>query len=107
MQLAELRDTLGNTRLRTRHNFGKGGVHVGEGNAGPRKIVLGMRHYFSPRLVERRRLAIDLPAPQKRCCIGQIEQGRRVRHGGPYRILIQGVGALGLAARQFEQRKVP
>jgi hypothetical protein len=64
-QLAELRDARGERRILARNGLGKRGMDIGEMDAGAREMVLGVRDHLVPRFVERRRFAIDPPAPQE------------------------------------------
>src|SRR5207253_1606651 len=73
-QLAELRDARCKRGVVAAGGFGQRRMHIGERDAGAREISRGMRHDLAPCIVEWRHLAVDLPAPQERCRIGQIEQ---------------------------------
>src|SRR6516225_11802391 len=50
--------------------FGEGGVKIGKGEAGVRKMPPRMRSDLGPCLVERRGHVIEAPAPKKRCRVG-------------------------------------
>jgi hypothetical protein len=77
-QLAELRDARCKRGVVAAGGFGQRRMHIGERDASAREISRGMRNDLAPCIVEWRHLAVDLPAPQERCRIGQIEQRRRV-----------------------------
>jgi hypothetical protein len=90
-----------------RCRFGKAGVEISEGEAGPGKVPTCMCGDLGPLILERRCCAVEPPAPEKRRRVGERQHWRRLRDRWPDTVEIDLAGTLGMAAGQLEQRQVP